>query len=297
MPPKEKKGKGDPKLVKATDEKPASSEWDELDSSSLKEIVENLEKQKWKCCEERNFAQKEHDAVQSYCEVTRKNIQDFELQFEAKEHEREEIEIDNAAELQVYTQKEKHLIFQCKERLRMCEEKRVLILLKQRDIHERNILDRGKTKRNIEDELDERGNVCTKKRTLIRKQYNDEVQSSHIKLCSMVKEFKNKLSGNEEVMLEDLHNKRRIETQSLEKRKNLHLSLLGERHKESLRETREYYDSIVMESSRAIRKCKDEGRNMEKLASKHNDDIHNLIEENKRLSGPLHERLTNVSLV
>ena len=59
------------------------------------------------------------------------------------------MKINNSGALSIYTQKEMHLIFEFNKRLRIYEEKSVLILLKHHDIHERNILNQGKTKRNV----------------------------------------------------------------------------------------------------------------------------------------------------
>ena len=64
---------------------------------------------------------------------------------------------------------------------------------------------------------------------MIRNQYNDELQSSHIKLYNMVHELKNSLSGDEEVILKDFHNKRRIETQKTNQISALINELTGER--------------------------------------------------------------------
>ena len=64
---------------------------------------------------------------------------------------------------------------------------------------------------------------------MIRNQYNDELQSSHIKLYNMVHELKNSLSGDEEVILKDFHNKRRIETQKTNQVSALINELTGER--------------------------------------------------------------------
>ena len=293
MPPKKKKtNKGESSRTRGLED--TKTEWDNLDLPSLRDVVAKLEQQYQKSNKERNFAQIEHDAIQSYYDVTRKHIHDAEVKIKTKAKEIEEQEEENAVELRVYTHKVKHLEYEHKLKLQECDNQRLASICEVQKEYEHQLSKLEEMKMSARNELRERKIANGKEIDQLNKQYNCELTSVIRSLDNDLEIFRKKCSDRQKELEEELNIKRRVETRCVEEQKNLHIFELEKRHREALEETKKYYEEIMKESNSSILKLTDEREKMNQTALQHETSIKNLKEENERLRMPLAECLGKV---
>jgi len=93
MPPKKKKGgkKGKGKKDKKEPEQEVS-EHDNMDLDMLQEVVPMLEQMKERAQLDRNYVQLERDTIQTFYDITKKEVRNLEMQVSKKDREMEQME-------------------------------------------------------------------------------------------------------------------------------------------------------------------------------------------------------------
>ena len=89
-----------------------------MDIEMLKEVVPMLHQQLEKCQADRNWTQLERDTVQTFYDVTRREVRDLFMGIAAKERAMELMEDNHRVEVRVYVQKVKHLEYEHKNSLK-----------------------------------------------------------------------------------------------------------------------------------------------------------------------------------
>eukprot|EP00961_Rhodomonas_salina_P160226 2157077-Rhodomonas_salina.1 len=115
MPPKKKAGgkKGGKKGGKEKKEKVAED--DGLEGVSVEELKGQIHDMKdglKKEMEERNYFQLERDKINTFWEITKKELEEKKAELRNKDREMEEMEERHQVEIKVYKQKVKHLLYE-----------------------------------------------------------------------------------------------------------------------------------------------------------------------------------------
>ena len=85
------------------------TEFDELDIPALEEAAKALEEQLEKAQLDRNYVQLERDTIQTFYDITKKEVRDCEQGIMLKDREMETMEENHRVEVRVYIQKVKPL--------------------------------------------------------------------------------------------------------------------------------------------------------------------------------------------
>ena len=270
------------------------SEFDAMDIKELEEKIKELESSVSDKRNARNYTQLERDTVQTFYDITRKEIQDIEKSIKVAECDMESMEADHIVEVRVYTQKVKHLEYEHKN-----TKKRIDAETK---------VDVDDSKQGHLDRLEELRDGKRKSRQAMRDtsaENEDEVQQlldTHKKNLSKLEEtFEQNLQSMVERYDErlaqlhrDLDLKRKVETHEIEERKNLHINELMKNHEKAFGNIKTYYNDITHDNLKLIKSLKDEVTEMKTKASANQKLMFDISQENKRLSEPLSVALKEV---
>ncbi|GLE02389.1 hypothetical protein PINS_up011227 [Pythium insidiosum] len=294
MGPKKKGGK---KGKKAKEEAPPPeepSEYDTMDVPMLKEVIQMLRQQLEKAQVDRNYVQHERDMIESFYDITKQEIADVENQVMAKDREMEIMEDNHRVEVRVYVQKVKHLEYEHKNNLKRVSADGVGHLDEERDLHQHRETVLRSTKQSLKLEL--------KERELSNEDEIDQMKQAHEKnLTKLREQFEKNMAALEErcqqrlqELQEGLELRRKVDIHEIEERKNLHINDLMKNHEKAFTQIKNYYNDITKDNLRLIDSLKNEIAAMKKKAAANAKLMHDVSQENKRLSEPLAAALQEV---
>ncbi|KAG1691957.1 hypothetical protein DVH05_025937 [Phytophthora capsici] len=282
---KGKKGKKGKKEEEPPPEEP--SEYDTMDVPMLKEVIQMLRQQLEKAQVDRNYVQHERDMIESFYEITKQEIQDHENQIMSKDREMEIMEDNHRVEVRVYVQKVKHLDYEHKNNLKRVQADGMGHMDEERDLHDHRETVLRSTKQSLKLEL--------KERDLSNEDEIEQMKQAHEKnLMKLREQFEKNnaaLEGRCQQRLQDLHEslelRRKVDIHEIEERKNLHINDLMKNHEKAFTQIKNYYNDITKDNLRLIDSLKSEIAAMKKKAAANTKLMHDVSQENKRLSEPL----------
>ena len=305
MPPKAKKGKKGSKGEKGKKGKKGekgakkkSSEGgaagaapsDEHTAEQVAELKAELERER----EERNYFQLERDKLNTFWEISKKEVGDARATIRNKERELEELEERHLVEVKVYKQKVKHLLYEHQNSLTQLKEEGQAALKLQTEEHLARESESKRTNRTLkvelkelemahEESIRELKGENDKNITKLRQQYEREVRDLQLKLDRMMR-----------LLRDDLELRRKVEILEIEERKNGHINELMKRHEKSFSEIKNYYNDITHNNLDLIRSLKEEVAEMKRKEVHSEKLMYEIAQENKRLSEPLTRALKEV---
>ncbi|KAF1325857.1 Sporangia induced dynein regulatory complex protein, partial [Globisporangium splendens] len=288
MGPKKKGGKKGKKKAKEEEPLPEEpSEYDTMDILMLKEVIQMLRQQLEKAQVDRNYVQHERDMIESLYEITKTEIQDHENQIMSKDREMEIMEDNHRVEVRVYVQKVKHLEYEHKNNLKRVQADATGHLDEEHDLHQHRETVLRSTKQSLRLEL--------KERELSNEDEIDQMKQAHEKnLMKLREQFEKNNAAFEErcqqrlrELQESLELRRKVDIHEIEERKNLHINDLMKNHEKAFTQIKNYYNDITKDNLRLIDSLKNEITAMKKKAAANAKLMHDVSQENKRLSEPL----------
>lgn len=156
---KDKKGKGDKgkkgKGKGKDDGKAPLGEGEEMSEEQLKETIGLLRSDLEHEREERNYFQLERDKINTFWEITKKELEDRKAELRNKDREMEELEERHQVEIKVYKQKVKHLLYEHQNNVAQLKEAGELALKLQQEEHRQHESQSKRDQRSLKLELKE----------------------------------------------------------------------------------------------------------------------------------------------
>ena len=244
--------------------------------------------------EERNYFQLERDKINTFWEISKKELEDRKAELRNKDREMEELEERHQVEIKVYKQKVKHLLYEHQNNVSQLKEEQERALKLQLEEHRLRESESKKDKRSLklelkelelahEDAIRELKQENDKNVTKLRQQYEREVKELQLKY-----ELKMKL------LRDDLELRRKVEILEIEERKNNHINELMKKHEKAFGEIKNYYNDITHNNLDLIRSLKEEVAEMKKKEISNEKLMFEIAQENKKLSEPLTRALKEV---
>ncbi|XP_034939197.1 dynein regulatory complex subunit 4 [Chelonus insularis] len=279
MGPKKAKGKST-ESVDGVDTSKMSRE--QLEVYSHK-ILEEMERER----EERNFFQLERDKLRTFWEITRNQLDEARATIRNKEREKEELAEKHEAELKLYKQKVKHLMYEHHTNLSESKAEHMVALKLAQDDHneQQNELIRDKKdlrKVHKEQELSHINEI----RALKLK--NAEEMSNLIKkfeaeAMEMEQKYEQKLMSQ----YESLNLKHRMEIAEVEERKNMQIANLIKNHEKAFMDIKTYYNEITTNNLALIESLKEQMEVMKNNEERMKKQVKELTVENKKIVGEI----------
>ncbi|KNC47708.1 growth-arrest-specific protein 8 [Thecamonas trahens ATCC 50062] len=207
--------------------------------------------------EERNYYQLERDKINTFWEVTKKDLDEAKAALRNKDREMEELEENHQVQIKVYKQKVKHLLYEHQNKIaelkRQAESKMTLQ-------HTEAVSKQGelkKTKRELKHKLKEKQSrnelhVRTiqqnheKEKTKLREDYERQAQEMHANYVQKTRALRR-----------EIELRRKTELKELQNRKDLFIQDLMANHEKAFADIKAYYFDITQNNMALIVSLKD----------------------------------------
>eukprot|EP00752_Nemacystus_decipiens_P009367 g8371.t1 len=288
-----KKGKG--KKGKKEEVKQEETEYDNMDLEMLQEVVPMLKQQLEKSMLDRNYVQLERDTIQTFYDITHREVETLELKTSAKDREMELMEDNHRVEVRVYVQKVKHLEYEHQNNLKSITMDGEHLLGGEDDLHGQRSSELHKTNKDIKSEVEERYLLNAEEIAQVKKAHGKTLTKMREGFETNLAELRGRCDARLASLEDDLELRRKVDIHEIEERKNLHINDLMKNHEKAFGQMKAYYNDITNDNLKLIRSLKDELVEMKKKAVANQKLMLDISHENKRLSEPLTVALTDVA--
>ncbi|KAG7190574.1 hypothetical protein KM043_006666 [Ampulex compressa] len=241
-------------------------------------ILEEMERER----EERNFFQLERDKLRTFWEITRQQLDEASATIRNKEREKEELAEKHEAELKLYKQKVKHLMYEHQTNLSEFKAEHMVALKMAQDDHVAQENELVRDKKDLK-KTQRQQEVAHINEIRALKLHNAEEMSNIMKqfeseAIEMEQKYEQKLSSQ----YESLTLKHRMEIAEVEERKNLQITNLIKNHETAFAEIKDYYNDITLNNLSLIKSMKEQMEVMKNNEERMKKQVRELTAENKK---------------
>ncbi|XP_065676725.1 dynein regulatory complex subunit 4-like [Hydra vulgaris] len=267
----------------------------EMSKEQLEDYVAKLREELDRECEERNYFQLERDKVNTFWEITKRQLEERKIDLRNKERELEETEERHQVEIKVYKQKVKHLLYEHQNNITEVKAEGVVALKLAQEEHKTDEQKLRVEKRNLkvnlkEQELSNEDVVKTLLRakdkdvTVLRNDYERKAKEIELK-------YEKKMLS----LRDDLELRRKTELHEVEERKNTQINTLMKNHEKAFSDIKNYYNDITLNNLALINSLKEQVEDMRKKEERSEKHLNEVIAENRSLIEPLQKAKADVS--
>ncbi|ESO95089.1 hypothetical protein LOTGIDRAFT_215253 [Lottia gigantea] len=291
MPPKKKKsgkkgGKKSGKKAKTPtviDGVPT----EEMSKEQLEEHIARLREELEREREERNYFQLERDKVNTFWEITKRQLEEKKAELRNKDREMEDAEERHQIEIKVYKQKVKHLLYEHQNNVSELKAEGGVSLKLAQDEHEGNETNLRKDKRALKVHLKEQELAHEDVIKNLKKSNDEEVTKLRADFERQAKEIEAKYEKKMRTLRDELDLRRKTEIHEIEERKNGQINTLMKNHEKAFSDIKNYYNDITLNNLALINTLKEQVEEMKKKEERMEKQMAEVIAENKRLTEPL----------
>jgi len=229
----------------------------------------------------------ERDKINTFWEITKRQLDETKAQLRNKDREIEEVEEQHTVEIKVYKQKVKHLLYEHQNQIAELKlDSTVAQRLAQNEHHEeQNNLNNDK--RSLKVEL--------KEMELEHQSIVKNLQLGHEKDCTRLRqelqatarEIQQKYEKKMDMLREELELRRKNEIKEIEERKNKQIHTLMRNHEKAFGDIKNYYNDITLNNMALINSLKEQVETMKEKAERDEKLMTEIKAENTRLKEPL----------
>lgn len=227
------------------------------------------------------------DTIQTFYDITRKEVRDFDMQIAAKDREMELMEDNHRVEVRVYVQKVKHLEYEHKNHMKRVAGERTSTVFEEGEEHTAREVEMRKAKRLLKTELRESEMVNAEEIRSMKTLHDKNLSKMRSEFEKNLASLQEKYEARVSQLRADLELRRKVEIHEIEERKNLHINDLLHNHEQAFNDIKKYYNDITRDNLKLIRDLKGEVAEMTKKAAANQKLMYDIAQENKRLSEPL----------
>eukprot|EP00792_Barthelona_sp_PAP020_P004907 TRINITY_DN2404_c0_g1_i1.p1 TRINITY_DN2404_c0_g1~~TRINITY_DN2404_c0_g1_i1.p1 ORF type:complete len:481 (+),score=154.85 TRINITY_DN2404_c0_g1_i1:29-1444(+) len=277
-----------PKKTKTKKTKPSTEgiNYEEI-INNLNARITDLEKDLEQSEQFRNFYQLGRDKLQTFWDITRREVERLAAELRNKDRELEERDERHQTRIMLFKQHSHHLSY---------EHQNALALLKRQ--YEEDLRAQATNFRGREKELkvqkaelkaalrEMQQNHDDTTRTLMQN-LDQSITDLRLKFLDQIEEIQTKYEQRLSEQKEQLEDRFKNEFIELEDRKNAHIGLLMQQHEKSFLSIKSYYTDITRNNIDMIRKYKNKVNELKKHEAAHEKLIFELCQDNKRMKEPL----------
>ena len=290
MPPKKgKKGKGGKKKKGGKVEEVVEevTEYDNMDPDMLHEVVPMLKVQLEKQKLDRNYVQLERDTIQTFFDITRKEVHGMKSRMAQMDLQAQKMEEEHHMEVRIYLQKVKHREYEHKQTLQSVENEKENMVEDASDENDSKMANISSEKKQLKMELKEQEWVFTEstKERMDMDRRNLEMMRKDFE--RKIAEIQDRLARHLGQLEDDLELRRKVHIHEIEERKNLHINDLMRNHERAFGQMKSYYNDITGDNLQLIRSLKDQVSEMKVKQVTNQKLMFDISNENQRLREPL----------
>eukprot|EP00112_Aurelia_sp_Birch-Aquarium-sp1_P000082 Seg1005.10 transcript_id=Seg1005.10/GoldUCD/mRNA.D3Y31 product="Dynein regulatory complex subunit 4" protein_id=Seg1005.10/GoldUCD/D3Y31 len=288
-PPKKKGGKkGKKKAAKAkTPTIIDGISTEEMSKEQLEEHIVRLREELDREREERNYFQLERDKVNTFWEITKRQLEEKKAELRNKEREMEEAEERHQVEIKVYKQKVKHLLYEHQNNITELKAESAVALKLAQDEHRGNEQGLGKDKRSLKVELKEQELAHEDIIKNLKRGKDEDITQLRDDFERQAKEIEAKYEKKMRALREELELRRKTEIHEIEERKNSQINTLMKNHEKAFSDIKNYYNDITLNNLALINSLKEQVEEMKRKEERMEKQMNEIMAENRRLTEPL----------
>ncbi|XP_012534025.1 dynein regulatory complex subunit 4 [Monomorium pharaonis] len=246
-------------------------------------ILEEMERER----EERNFFQLERDKLRTFWEITRHQLDEARAMVRNKEREKEELAENHEAELKLYKQKVKHLMYEHQTNLSETKADHLVALKLAQDDHVAQENELVKDKTDLKKQQKEQELAYMNQIRALKLHNSEEMSNMMKKFESEAIELEQKYEQKLTSQYESLILKHRMEITEVEERKNAQIANLIKNHENAFTEMKNYYNDITLNNLSLIKSMKEQMEVMRNNEERMKKQVRELTAENKKYSADL----------
>ncbi|XP_015119121.1 dynein regulatory complex subunit 4 isoform X2 [Diachasma alloeum] len=242
-------------------------------------ILEEMERER----EERNFFQLERDKLRTFWEITRHQLDEARAAIRNKEREKEELMEKHEAEIKLYKQKIKHLMYEHETNLSETKAEHMVALKISQDNHndeERQLIKDKSDLRKIQKNQEL---TCINEIRDVKLKNAQETSALMKKFQCEAMELEKKYEEKLMTQYESLILKHRMEITEVEERKNIQISNLIKEHEKAFASIKSYYNDITLNNLSLMQSLKNQMEIMKNNEERMKKQVRESVTENKKL--------------
>lgn len=290
MPPKKKGGKKGGKKGKKTAKTPVVIDGvstEEMTKEQLEEHVKRLREELEREREERNYFQLERDKVNTFWEITKRQLEEKRAELRNKDREMEDSEERHQIEIKVYKQKVKHLLYEHQNNISELKAEGTVALKLAQDENRSSELDLRKDKRGLKVELKEQQLAHEDIIKNMKKSHDEMVTNLRAEFEQRAIEIEQKYERKMRALRDELDLRRKTELHEVEERKNAQINTLMRNHEKAFSDIKNYYNDITLNNLALINTLKEQVEDMKKKEERLEKQMAEVMAENRKLTEPL----------
>jgi len=245
--------------------------------------------------EERNYFQLERDKINTFWEITKKQLEEARANQRNKDREMEEAEERHAVEIKVYKQKVKHLLYEHQNQIAELKMDAAMNRkVAQDEFHEEGSTLR-RDARSLKVELKELELSHQDMVKNLQLEYDKRITELHEQMQLQAKEIRQKYEQRMDTLREDLELQRKAEIHEIEERKNGQISALMRNHEKAFGDIKNYYNDITLNNLALINTLKEQVEEMKRKEERTEKLMGEITAENRKLVEPLREAKSRVT--
>lgn len=268
----------------------APSEFDALDTDTLKRILLELRSDTDKVARERAQSQVDRDAVDRFFDITKKELRESELACVAKEREMELMAENHRVEVKVYQQKVKHLEYEHAHGMRKLAADEDVMLRADEDAHLRREAAMRAEKMAIKSRMREMEEANAEAVAAMKTAQEKNIMKLRQEFAANLDSLRSKYELRMKHLRDDLRLRHKVEVHEVEERKNLHINQLMRAHEEAFAEMKRYYNDITKANLQLIAQLRAQIAEANDKVAANQRLMREIAEQNTRLKDPLEVR-------
>ncbi|CAD5124276.1 DgyrCDS12568 [Dimorphilus gyrociliatus] len=239
--------------------------------------------------EERNYFQLERDKVNTFWEITKRQLEEKKAELRNKDREMEDAEEQYHIEIKVYKQKVKHLLYEHQNKIAELKAESAVALKITQEEHRKEESDLRKLKRNLRVEMKEE--ELSRENLIRNAQLNHDEEITNLRrnyeqnAIDIEKKYEKKMRQ----ITEELELRRKTEIHEIEERKNSQINTLMKNHEKAFSDIKNYYNDITLNNLALINTLKEQVEEMKKKEERMEKHVAEVNSENKKLVEPLRQ--------
>ncbi|XP_075221357.1 dynein regulatory complex subunit 4-like [Lycorma delicatula] len=246
-------------------------------------IREELERER----EERNFFQLERDKLRTFWEITRQQLEESRAALRNKDRAIEEAEEKHEAEIKIFKQKVKHLMYEHHSALSELKAEQMVTLKLAEESYIEQEMEYLQDKKTLKGDLNETSLAHGEEIKALILKHGEEVHNIRTEFAKQVESLDAKAEDRLTTLRNHLTLSTKMELAELEERKNQQINQLVKNHQEAYEQLKSYYSEITLNNLSLITTLKEQMMEMKNNENKMEKKLYELTSENKRLVQPL----------
>lgn len=284
---KGKKGKGKAGKKNKTPTVIEGISTEEMTKEQLEEHIVNIREELDREREERNYFQLERDKINTFWEITKRQLDEKKAELRNKDREMEDSEERHQVEIKVMKQKVKHLLYEHQNNLAQLKSEAQLELKINNQQNDDSQSGLRSDKRNLKISMKEQELSHEDVIRNLKKNHDSFITNLREEFQNQAKEIEDKYEKKLKQLRDELDIRRKTEIHEIEERKNQQINTLMRNHEKAFSDIKNYYNDITLNNLSLINTLKTEIEDIKKQRERLEKQMAEVQAENKKLVEPL----------